>query len=114
MAKYLDDTLNIIHKDRTLNYTLAGFTLKIGNPFTLIAHLNQIRYRYDDMLSPKLREWQKDTSLGKLNSILYVLTVDGIVTVISRMSLSHFLWKEAIQVWDTVSQLCRLRLKDMF
>ena len=29
---------------------------------------------------------------------------------ISRMAPSHFLWKKPYKCWDTVSQLCRLRL----
>ena len=38
------------------------------------------------------------------------LTVDGIAMEISRMAPSHFLWKKPYKCWDTVSQLCRLRL----
>ena len=38
------------------------------------------------------------------------LTVDGIAMAISRMAPSHFLWKKPYKCWDTVSQLCRLRL----
>ena len=30
---------------------------------------------------------------------------------ISRMAPSHFLWKKPYKCWDTMSQLCRLRLK---
>ena len=73
MAKDIDESLSIRHDERTLNYTLVGFTLVMGNHFNLIIRLNELWYRYDDMLKPKLREWQKDTCLGKLNSILYVL-----------------------------------------
>ena len=73
MAKDIDKSLSIRHDERTLNYTLVGFTLVMGNHFNLIIRLNELWYRYDDMLKPKLREWQKDTCLGKLNSSLYVL-----------------------------------------
>ena len=40
----------------------------------------------------------------------HYLTVDGIAMAISRMAPSHFLWKKPYKCWDTVSQLCRLRL----
>ena len=30
-----------------------------------------------------------------------------------RMAPSHFLWKKSYKCWDTVSQLCRLRLRNI-
>ena len=41
-------------------------------------------------------------------------TVDGIAMAISRMAPSHFLWKKSYKCWDTVPQLCRLRVKLYF
>ena len=41
------------------------------------------------------------------------LTVDGMAMEISRMAPSHFLRKKPYKCWDTVSQLCRLRLTAM-
>ena len=48
---------------------------------------------------------------GMLHEAECTLTVDGIAMAISRMVSSHFLWKKPYKCWDTVSQLCRLRLK---
>ena len=73
MAKAIDESLSIRHNEGILNYKLVGFTLVMGSHFNLIIRLNEVWYKYDDMMTPKLREWQKDTCLGKLNSILYIL-----------------------------------------
>ena len=73
MAKDIDESLSIRHNEGTLNYKLVGLTLVMGSHFNLIIRLNEVWYKYDDMMTPKLREWQKDTCLGKLNSILYIL-----------------------------------------
>ena len=58
---------------RSLAYKLAGFTLSLDNHFYIIVNLNDIWYKYGDMFLPKLKEHSKHTSLGKLNSVLYVL-----------------------------------------
>ena len=70
----IDETIYISNKAQTsLCYKLAGFTLSMGNHFYLITRLKDLWYKYNDMLTPKITEWQKNTSLGKLNTVFYIL-----------------------------------------
>ena len=70
---YITDTRKA---QNCLCYKLAGFTVSMGNHFYLIIRLNDVWYKYNDMLSPKLTEWQKGTSLGKVNTVFYILHPD--------------------------------------
>ena len=70
----IDETIYISNKAQTsLCYILAGFTVSMGNHFYLITRLKDLWYKYNDMLTPKITEWQKNTSLGKLNTVFYIL-----------------------------------------
>ena len=53
----IDETIYITDTRKAQNclcYKLAGFTVSMGNHFYLIIRLNDVWYKYNDMLSPKL------------------------------------------------------------
>ena len=53
--EYIDDTLCITDRRQTmLCYILVGFTISLGNHFFLIVPLEDMWYKYDDMLTTKL------------------------------------------------------------
>ena len=85
---------------RFLHYTIAN-TVSVENS----TKWNFLQTRNNNKCSTTYRR-------GSERSFrLEHLTVDGIAMAISRMAPSHFLWKKPYKCWDTVSQLCRLRLK---
>ena len=57
-------------------YKLAWFTVSMGNHFYLITRLNDVWYKYNDMLKPKLTEWEKNTTLWKVNTVFCILNPD--------------------------------------
>ena len=69
----IDESIYIANNERTLCYRLAGYTLSIGNHFYLMIYQNGVWYKYNDLLSPKISEWEKNTTFGKLNSVFYLL-----------------------------------------
>ena len=72
--KDIDEIIYTTDRDQTiLCYKLAGFSISLGNHFCLIIHIKDMWYKYDDMLTPKLTQCEKNTSLGKVNSVFYIL-----------------------------------------
>ena len=74
-TKDIDELVFISENTKTLAYRLAGFTLSLGNHFYMIVNLKGVWFKYDDLLSPSLTKCLKGTTLGRLNSVLYVLDV---------------------------------------
>ena len=74
-TKDIDELVFISENTKTLAYRLAGFTLSLGILFYMIVNLKGVWFKYDDLLSPSLTKCLKGTTLGRLNSVLYVLDV---------------------------------------
>ena len=79
MLKDIDEIIYITDRGQTiLCYKLVGFSISLGNHFCLIIRIIDKWYKYDDMLTPKLTQWEKNTSLGKVNSV-FLYFISGIM-----------------------------------
>ena len=58
----LDESIYITNHSKTLCYKLAGYTLLNASHFFLLINIDNVWYKYNDIMAPKLVEWGKHCS----------------------------------------------------